>query len=65
MKRLSKLKSLIYKGPITGLDLHHDLNLQPDWFNFYILIFSISLNMIKVDGFIFPKCQKEKNSKSP
>lgn len=27
--------------------------------------FSISLNMIKVKGFIFPKCQKEKNSKSP
>ena len=39
MKRLSKLKSLIYKGQFTGLDLHHDLNLQPDWFNFSILIF--------------------------
>ena len=39
MKRLSRLESLIYKGQFTGLDLHNDLNLQPDWFNFSILIF--------------------------
>ena len=39
MKRLFKLESLIYEGQFTGLDLHHDLNLEPDWFNFSILIF--------------------------